>query len=203
MNRMSATTAQPASAGEARNGHQPPAQGQVVRVRTRTWLVESIEHVPIGRHGTLVRLACLDDDVLARNPEDVLGLTILATVYRRCDRDLAVCETMLRKAFAIAPTDARVMTALGALSAARGDYPIACRWFRLAIEAAPQWPTPHYGSALVCARNERWVDSNRVLEVMFRSVELKDVISGVIIAEAHELRQLNDFILRCKASADE
>jgi superfamily II DNA or RNA helicase len=36
-----------------------PAPGQVVRCRTRTWLVESVEPSP---HGTKVALACLDDD---------------------------------------------------------------------------------------------------------------------------------------------
>jgi superfamily II DNA or RNA helicase len=36
-----------------------PAPGQVVRCRTRTWLVESVEPSP---HGAKVALACLDDD---------------------------------------------------------------------------------------------------------------------------------------------
>jgi superfamily II DNA or RNA helicase len=37
-----------------------PEPGQIVRVRTRTYLVESKEADP--GHGTIVRLACLDDD---------------------------------------------------------------------------------------------------------------------------------------------
>ena len=45
------------AAGEVDKG--PPATGQVVRVRTRTYLVESTER---SGAGTLVRLACLDDD---------------------------------------------------------------------------------------------------------------------------------------------
>ena len=36
-----------------------PAPGQVVRCRTRTWLVESVEPSP---HGAKVGLACIDDD---------------------------------------------------------------------------------------------------------------------------------------------
>ena len=36
-----------------------PAPGQVVRCRTRTWLVESVEPSP---HGAKVALACIDDD---------------------------------------------------------------------------------------------------------------------------------------------
>ena len=37
-----------------------PQQGQIVRVRTRTWLVESVENDP--GFGPTVQLACLDDD---------------------------------------------------------------------------------------------------------------------------------------------
>ncbi len=37
-----------------------PCQGQIVRVRTRTWLVESVESRP--GYGSSVHLACLDDD---------------------------------------------------------------------------------------------------------------------------------------------
>ena len=36
-----------------------PNPGQVVRCRTRTWLVESVEPSP---HGAKIALACLDDD---------------------------------------------------------------------------------------------------------------------------------------------
>ncbi|MEQ2009112.1 MAG: DISARM system SNF2-like helicase DrmD [Limisphaerales bacterium] len=80
---MSATTAQPAIAGNTRNGHQAPSQGQVVRVRTRTWLVESTEHVPIGRHGTLVRMACLDDDAQGQPLEVVWELELDAEILDR------------------------------------------------------------------------------------------------------------------------
>ena len=37
-----------------------PVQGQIVRVRSRTWLVEEVENDP--GYGTTVHLACLDDD---------------------------------------------------------------------------------------------------------------------------------------------
>ncbi len=42
--------------------HAPPLPqpGQIVRVRTRTWLVESVEDDP--GYGSTVQLACLDDD---------------------------------------------------------------------------------------------------------------------------------------------
>lgn len=80
---MSATTEQPAIAGDERNGNQAPSQGQVVRVRTRTWLVESSEHLPIGRHGTLVRLACLDDDAQGQPLEVVWELELDAEILDR------------------------------------------------------------------------------------------------------------------------
>ena len=37
-----------------------PEPGQVVRVRTRTWLVEEVD--PDPGYGSTVSLACLDDD---------------------------------------------------------------------------------------------------------------------------------------------
>lgn len=80
---MSATTEQLAIAGDERNGNQAPSQGQVVRVRTRTWLVESSEHLPIGRHGTLVRLACLDDDAQGQPLEVVWELELDAEILDR------------------------------------------------------------------------------------------------------------------------
>ena len=50
-----------------------PEAGQVVRVRTRTYLVGPVEKQPNGS-GTLVRLACLDDDAQGmdyiRGPKD-------------------------------------------------------------------------------------------------------------------------------------
>ena len=41
-------------------GQRVPSTGEVVRVRTRTYLVEEV--VPHPGYGTLVRMACLDDD---------------------------------------------------------------------------------------------------------------------------------------------
>lgn len=44
-----------------------PAVGQVVRVRARTYLVEAVDQLEAG--GTLVRLACLDDDAQGQQLE--------------------------------------------------------------------------------------------------------------------------------------
>jgi hypothetical protein len=59
-----------------------PAPGQVVRCRTRTWLVESVEPSP---HGAKVTLACLDDDgladTLASAPDDIRERIELADYF--------------------------------------------------------------------------------------------------------------------------
>ena len=44
-----------------------PEAGQLVRVRTRTYLVEAVDH--LGGPGTRVRLACLDDDAQGQQLE--------------------------------------------------------------------------------------------------------------------------------------
>ena len=59
------------------NNH-PPSQGQVVRVRTRTYLVESVQS-SLGR-GTLVRMACLDDDAQGQPLEVVWELELDAEI---------------------------------------------------------------------------------------------------------------------------
>ena len=51
-----------------------PETGQVVRVRTRTHLVEAVEGN--GGAGTLVRLACLDDDAQGQSLEVVWELEL-------------------------------------------------------------------------------------------------------------------------------
>jgi superfamily II DNA or RNA helicase len=51
-----------------------PEAGQVVRVRTRTYLVESVQ--PSPGTGTLVRLACLDDDAQGQPLEVVWELEL-------------------------------------------------------------------------------------------------------------------------------
>ncbi len=51
-----------------------PEAGQVVRVRTRTHLVEGVERN--GGYGTLVRLACLDDDAQGQKLEVIWELEI-------------------------------------------------------------------------------------------------------------------------------
>lgn len=47
-----------------------PAPVQVVRCRTRNWLVELVEHSP---HGAKVALACIDDDAPGRCPRGDIG----------------------------------------------------------------------------------------------------------------------------------
>jgi len=48
-----------------------PAKGQVVRLRTRAYLVEDVEEAGTG--ATVVRLACLDDDPQGQHVEVVWG----------------------------------------------------------------------------------------------------------------------------------
>src|SRR3569833_212309 len=80
---MRATTAQPVIAGNARNVIKPPSVGLVVRVRSRSWLVESSELTPIGKNGTLVRLACLDDDAQGQPLEVVWELELDGEILDR------------------------------------------------------------------------------------------------------------------------
>ncbi len=51
-----------------------PTVGQIVRVRTRTYLVEDV--IPGSGHGTTVRLACLDDDAQGQELEVVWELEL-------------------------------------------------------------------------------------------------------------------------------
>jgi len=62
----------------SQKNHHPPSQGQVVRVRTRTYLVESTQSSS-GR-GTLVRMACLDDDAQGQPLEVVWELELDAEI---------------------------------------------------------------------------------------------------------------------------
>lgn len=48
-----------------------PSPGQIVRARSRQYLVEDVVPPPQGGDDTLVRLSCLDDDVQGE-PLDVL-----------------------------------------------------------------------------------------------------------------------------------
>jgi SNF2 family DNA or RNA helicase len=59
---------------ELSDQHRIPEAGQVVRVRTRTHLVEGVECN--GGSGTLVRLACLDDDAQGQQLEVVWELEL-------------------------------------------------------------------------------------------------------------------------------
>ena len=52
-----------------------PERGQVVRIRTRTYLVEDVEPSSNGG-GTLVRMACLDDDAQGQSLEAIWELEL-------------------------------------------------------------------------------------------------------------------------------
>jgi len=56
------------------SGAKLPEAGQVVRVRTRTHLVEGVDRN--GGYGTLVRLACLDDDAQGQKAEVIWELEL-------------------------------------------------------------------------------------------------------------------------------
>lgn len=72
--------------GTLSGGTRIPETGQVVRVRTRTYLVESVDRLP-GGAGTLVSLACLDDDAQGEQLEVVWELEL--------DRQILDTETWL------------------------------------------------------------------------------------------------------------
>jgi hypothetical protein len=57
-----------------------PQPGQIVRVRTRTYLVESVEPSPVSPADITVRLACLDDDAQGEILEVVWGLELEAEI---------------------------------------------------------------------------------------------------------------------------
>ena len=54
-----------------------PSTGQIARVRTRHWLVGSVHKSP---HGTLVELACVDDDAQGETLEVVWEVELDALV---------------------------------------------------------------------------------------------------------------------------
>ncbi len=62
----------------SQKNHHPPIQGQVVRVRTRTYLVESTQSS--SGKGTFVRMACLDDDAQGQPLEVVWELELDAEI---------------------------------------------------------------------------------------------------------------------------
>jgi hypothetical protein len=57
-----------------------PGPGQVVRCRTRTWLVESVEPSP---HGAQLSLACLDDDAQGDELEVIWELELDTEIVDR------------------------------------------------------------------------------------------------------------------------
>lgn len=70
---MTATTRIP-TAGTGVGCAPTPIPGQAVRIRTRTYLVESVQ--PSPGTGTLIRLACLDDDAQGQSLEVVWELEL-------------------------------------------------------------------------------------------------------------------------------
>jgi hypothetical protein len=56
--------------------HAIPVSGQIVRVRTRMWLVESIEPINGAVSETVVSLAYLDDDAQGDKLDVVWGLEL-------------------------------------------------------------------------------------------------------------------------------
>ena len=64
--------------GSAEVNSKIPEAGQLVRVRTRTYLVEGVEH--LGGFGTQVRLACLDDDAQGQQLEVIWEIEMDAQV---------------------------------------------------------------------------------------------------------------------------
>ena len=60
-----------------------PSVGQVVRLRTRTYLVEDSVPAAHSGHGGLVRLACLDDDAQGQPLEVVWGLELDTEILDR------------------------------------------------------------------------------------------------------------------------
>jgi hypothetical protein len=59
-----------------------PRPGDIVRVRHRQWLVESVAPPPEPGHATLVRLVCLDDDNQGRPLEVLWELELGAKVHQ-------------------------------------------------------------------------------------------------------------------------
>jgi hypothetical protein len=61
---------------EGGNSNGLPQPGQIVRVRTRTYLVEDVEANGGGPSDTIVSLACLDDDAQGEKLDVVWGLEL-------------------------------------------------------------------------------------------------------------------------------
>ena len=71
----------------------PPRQGEIVRVRSRRYLVEGVEAASQPKDQTLVRLSCLEDDTEGeepfdhrREPDDALGVQSLNDLRARVER---------------------------------------------------------------------------------------------------------------------
>jgi superfamily II DNA or RNA helicase len=62
----------------AKVNNKMPEAGQLVRVRTRTYLVEAVDH--LGGFGTQVRLACLDDDAQGQQLEVIWEIELDAQI---------------------------------------------------------------------------------------------------------------------------
>jgi hypothetical protein len=53
------------------SGADTPEVGQIVHLRTRTYLVDDVVSAPAAALGTLVKLVCVDDDAQGRPLEVV------------------------------------------------------------------------------------------------------------------------------------
>jgi hypothetical protein len=73
----------------------PPQPGQIVRVRTRTYLTESVETSSLSHNDTSIRLACLDDDAQGEILEVVWELELDAEIV---DKD-SVWKSIGKKGF--------------------------------------------------------------------------------------------------------
>jgi superfamily II DNA or RNA helicase len=63
--------------GESENSHAAlPQPGQIVRVRTRTYLVEDVETNGAGSPNSIVSLACIDDDAQGDKLDVIWGLEL-------------------------------------------------------------------------------------------------------------------------------
>ena len=64
--------------GRANVSSKIPEAGQLMRVRTRTYLVEAVDH--LGGVGTQARLACLDGDAQGRQLEFIWEIELDAQI---------------------------------------------------------------------------------------------------------------------------
>lgn len=61
----------------------PPATGQIVHVRQRTWLVEGVTPPPIPTQGHIASLVCLDDDAQGQPLECIWEMELGTSIIDR------------------------------------------------------------------------------------------------------------------------